>query len=311
MSLECDPVQARRMLFLGTMDDTNPLAKLRGNALVLSKIIDDVDDDFVRKRICQSSEAMSIIEIWPRTQLSIQVGMPACHRNDFTVAFPAPQDLKINMMPFKLFSPSTTLPPCCMPYLPMIGCCPLHALSLDEYKNRVAYLTVHESIVEPNKCQRRSGIHIERPKVLSKGQDRICTTKSDWEMYKSIAWGLGGWDDGYPIDGIYMASNVTGTCRVYPCLVEEPERVTDKHGGISDKFKGHLGEGRLLGAGELCWITDRTPHESLPLPTSNVTYRQFFRLVVGRVGAWYSKHNTANPMGILPDAPIVDDDKFM
>lgn len=30
-------------------------------------------------------------------------------------------------------------------------------------------------------------------------------------------------------------------------------------------MRARLGPGRVLKAGELCWITDRTPHESLPL----------------------------------------------
>jgi hypothetical protein len=38
--------------------------------------------------------------------------------------------------------------------------------------------------------------------------------------------------------------------------------------------------------------------------------RQFFRLVVGRISAWYSAHSTANPL-VEPDAPVVHGDKFL
>jgi hypothetical protein len=61
---------------------------------------------------------------------------------------------------------------------------------------------------------------------------------------------------------------------------------------------------------------DRTPHESLPVkapendPMATHAYRQFFRLVVGSISVWYSKHNTPNPLGMLPDAPISNEDKF-
>ena len=49
-------------------------------------------------------------------------------------------------------------------------------------------------------------------------------------------------------------------------------------------------------------MTDRTPHESLPLKTG--TYRQFFRLVTSRVGLWFADHSTPNPFGIVPDPKI-------
>ena len=50
------------------------------------------------------------------------------------------------------------------------------------------------------------------------------------------------------------------------------------------------------------WITDRTPHESLPL--NNNTYRQYFRLVTHQVSLWFEDHSTKNPLGAVPD-PII------
>ena len=62
-----------------------------------------------------------------------------------------------------------------------------------------------------------------------------------------------------------------------------------------------------LEANELAWITDRTPHESLPVNGE----RQYFRLVVGKIGAWYAHHSTANPIVPVPDdVTIVQGDKF-
>ena len=66
---------------------------------------------------------------------------------------------------------------------------------------------------------------------------------------------------------------------------------------------------RLLDAGELLWLTDHTPHEAVPNETGEAYYRQFFYLTTG-VGVWYSQHNTANPLGIKPDAEISDANKF-
>jgi hypothetical protein len=128
-------------------------------------------------------------------------------------------------------------------------------------------------------------------------------------------WGHGEWSDKTPVDGIYCASNVADSCRVWPVLITEPAQVTDQHGGL-EHFREYLGASVTLPADALCWMTDRTPHETLPLQapahdrTAKHVYRQFFRLVVGKLAVWYSQHNTPNPCGLLPDAPIVDVDKF-
>lgn len=59
-------------------------------------------------------------------------------------------------------------------------------------------------------------------------------------------------------------------------------------------------------------MTDKTPHESLPNLSDKPVYRQFFRLVMEPIDAWYSQHNTPNPMGLQPsdNATIVHDNKF-
>ena len=72
---------------------------------------------------------------------------------------------------------------------------------------------------------------------------------------------------------------------------------------------------RTLEAGELIWMTDRTPHESLPIPAAAAsagTRRQYFRLVVGQVSAWFADHSTPNPLGTVPppEVRIVHGDKF-
>ena len=52
----------------------------------------------------------------------------------------------------------------------------------------------------------------------------------------------------------------------------------------------------------LYWMTDRTPHEALPLKDG--MYRQFFRLVTSRVSLWFQDHSTPNPNGVKPDPQI-------
>ena len=62
--------------------------------------------------------------------------------------------------------------------------------------------------------------------------------------------------------------------------------------------------------GEMVWITDCTPHESLPLPAGKS--RQYFRLVTSDVSVWYADHSTPNPLGIVPpeNVKIVSGNKF-
>jgi hypothetical protein len=74
--------------------------------------------------------------------------------------------------------------------------------------------------------------------------------------------------------------------------------------GSLGAYKGPIS----LRAGELFWMTDRTPHQSMPVREG--TQRQFFRLVTGKVDAWFAAHSTPNPLGTLPDAEIIHHDKF-
>ena len=119
--------------------------------------------------------------------------------------------------------------------------------------------------------------------------------------------------------GIYLASNLANTTRVWNCGVE-PE-VVQRLGDIEYLRPGLPGPGETLLPHKLYWLTDRlvearpgqasinndplhyrTPHESLPLPQSG--YRQFFRLVTSEVSLWYRDHSTPNPLEVQPDPAI-------
>ena len=237
--------------------------------------------------------------------------------------FPPSRGINVNMMPFLLFDPRSTLPDELQSYADIIKTISMLIPRVGSTDSHIAYLTVHESDVAANQTQRRPGLHIESS--LARDNSRMCLKDpscSAWDdenrVWNSVAWGIGhvicigppGNGVAVPIDGIYIASSVSDSCIVYPALVEAPEQVTDVHGQLPDDARPLLGKGRLLKAGELCWITDRTPHESLPLQRD--THRQFFRLIVGRIEKWYTMHNTPNPLGIMPDASvqIVREDKF-
>merc|ERR1712129_123979 len=106
-----------------------------------------------------------------------------------------------------------------------------------------------------------------------------------------------------------MASNVSNTCAVWNCAIDEgdDEKKNDSEDTIVGK-NGSLEHMRsmmpndkkyLLEAHKLYWMTDRTPHEALPMEKSG--WRQFFRLVSPNLSVWYEQHSTKNPIGIVPD----------
>jgi len=109
--------------------------------------------------------------------------------------------------------------------------------------------------------------------------------------------------------GIYIASNQPNSCRAWDCRV-----AVNAIGRLGDveHMRGVMPEsGTDLEAGRLYWLTDRTPHESLPLQKG--AFRQFFRLVTSQVSLWYADHSTPNPLGVQPDPAItriVVGDKF-
>jgi len=109
--------------------------------------------------------------------------------------------------------------------------------------------------------------------------------------------------------GIYLASSVSSSCRVWDCVVDT--KAVNRLGDV-EYLRGVLpGPGMEMEAGQLYWITDRTPHESVPL--KEASFRQFFRLVTSQVSLWYSDHSTPNPLGVVPDpslTKIVKGDKF-
>lgn len=211
-----------------------------------------------------------------------------------SVGFPESQNIAVNMMPF-IMGDHNSIPDNLKQYTPLIDACDT------EQVGKIGYLTITESTVKSNVSQRRGGIHTESPGKLF--------------AFGGNSWGGNGWGGGYqepikkpkpkpkPKGGVYMASNVSDSCKVWDARVEIPGKLGD-----CEHLRDTLGDGQLLKCGELWWMTDKTPHESLPVPPG--TNRQFFRLVTNQVSFWFSKHSTPNPLGILPDCPIIDVDKF-
>lgn len=86
-----------------------------------------------------------------------------------------------------------------------------------------------------------------------------------------------------------VSAHVLGPA-VPACLRNQQDNCS---GAVSFLMRHCMGVWDAPQAGQLCWLTDTTPHESLPLhPPANDqnakrVYRQFFRLVVGPVSTWW------------------------
>ena len=109
------------------------------------------------------------------------------------------------------------------------------------------------------------------------------------------------------IGGIYLASNVPNSCRAWDCKIERDSKsgvdIIGQHDSC-EHIKDFLPNDKevMLEADCIYWLTDRAPHESLPLKER--TYCQFFRVVTEQVSFWFADHSTANPYGVSPDPNI-------
>lgn len=144
----------------GTLDDGNPLAKLRGNGLVWSRVFEDIN------RLVEHIDARPVAH---------HVVQPPWR----DLQFPAPADIIVNMMPIKLFQLRETLPEHLHQYIPLIRACPTGLgklcpfeaveAGMDVSHDKVAYLTVHESLVPVGEPQLQAGLHVERPGLQVSG----------------------------------------------------------------------------------------------------------------------------------------------
>jgi hypothetical protein len=175
-------------------------------------------------------------------------------------------------------------------YAPLLAACPVNR---NEFA-KIVYLTIHESTTtEEGQSQRRGGLHTETPGRIWHEAARDECRRSP-HAQKHTLWPSFGYSE--YVGGLYMASNVANSCRIWNCKVEDLGEVVGPLGDL-EHLRSELGEGETLGAGEVVWITDATPHESLPLKSG--TARQYFRLVTSEISTWYVDHSTPNPLGIV------------
>ena len=286
-----------RAILQGLYDTESPLHKLLGLHFILKSIWNNVVEHWKSNIKKSDDDDLSFV---------------AARRREFgrldhwdRIKFPKATNININMMPFVMGTnfKETKLPRYLQHYWENI----IRYCILESEEGKIGYLTVHESKVDKGTSQRRPGIHTESPGLImlkeSKGNFVLDERCHRW------GYGQGKFREASGLElqgGIFMASNVENSCRVWNCQIQRPKvdclDIVGKHGDIEHLREFLPTDSETMVANHLYWITDRTPHESLPL--AHRGYRQFFRLVTSLVGLWFENHSTKNPNGVVPDPKI-------
>uniref|UniRef100_A0A7S3JYP0 Uncharacterized protein n=1 Tax=Aureoumbra lagunensis TaxID=44058 RepID=A0A7S3JYP0_9STRA len=286
-------------LLLGTHDPKSKLSKFRGFELILRMIATRLAELHADKWIEKDGV------------YAVAIGK---------VRFPESKNRYCNMMPIKIGDPAT-IPPEYEDYLPLIAAVPL---ARDDWAE-VAYLTIDERQVEAGQSHRRAGLHVEAPTIGLKENINFFEFP-EGHMPLTLRWGRGYFihhnkkhDDevisvrtntgtyGHFEGGLFMASNIDDSCRVYNCK-PTADAPRGKLGDL-EHLRRFMPLGHTLKKNTLVWLCDLAPHESLPLPES--TYRQFFRLVTRHIDVWYADHSTPNPLCELPShVRVIHGSKF-
>eukprot|EP01084_Bolivina_argentea_P213016 361942_1 len=274
-----------RILLIATYDDTNIFSNLRGVRYILKAIWEYV---------LQFNK-----HYWHQFIKYPNYTTPFALKRK-TIYFPKPTNININMMPFRLTGcfDTTGLPKHLEPYfIRLIKPCLLCDFT---QLNRICFLTINESLVDYGCTQRRPGIHTESPGYIyinDEIDEKTIHHNSKAEYIKGggrtakkmyVGTFGGGYTRHEQHDGIYMASSVSNTTAIWNCqIIKKLDTDVIGHLGDIGHLKSSLPAEKKFYISENClyWLTDRTPHEALPM--HKPTYRQFFRLVTYNVNLWH------------------------
>ncbi len=300
--LEC----VGRVLLVGVRDPGSPLSLLRGVARNLMPLIYarlqamyeahiEVDDNVVQGKGSRDA-SMTTVSAW-------NCGVFR--------AFPDHADppINVNMMPCSMNRKSLTgLPNGGGDWADYLTKTRAFRFASTNESSDVVFLTIHESTVEAGQSQRRPGLHVEAPGTLVHPGSCVVYPQ------QIPSWGgrapMTQWSEEMD-GGLFMASNIDNSCQIWHCRILRPEQVVGEGGSIEHMRAAlsRVARSSLMRAHEVWWITDATPHESLPL--KKTTKRTFVRVVSPTVTAWYADHSTHNTKTPLPgDVTVVKGDKF-
>merc|ERR1712046_11222 len=138
------------------------------------------------------------------------------------------------MMPIVIVDPRS-IPEEYLQYLPLLKAC--RGFTDRVEMGQIGYLTVQESLVSKGQSQRRPCLHTETPGLVTVSGGRIETIEVGWGGGEFVCHKLCG--------GIYMASTISGSCRVWNAQIRNPSEVVGPHGDI-EHVREFLGDGKSL-----------------------------------------------------------------
>ena len=332
-----------RLLFLGVRDERSSLFRLSGNLDELALIwhfvklawAEELLAESLSNRKCIAFAHVDMVEFPESTGRDVNM-MPFVMFDRSSL----PEDLQC-YWPMIRQCTRALVRKDDSPGKPFTGLGPCASLA-----RSVGYLTVQESVVSRGASQRRPGLHTEGFTRLP-SESGTCLRTPFWHGWGfGKCMGAGEFEGGiFMASNVDDSCHVYDTLvppelvgrggdishlrdtfhRHLPAAPQPRYRREREHCacpppgskgapvGDAHVTAGHGGKVRVGGPismqeNELYWITDRTPHESMPLAEG--THRQYFRLVAGKVDVWFAAHSTPNPLGTLPDAPIFTADKF-
>ena len=90
-----------------------------------------------------------------------------------------------------------------------------------------------------------------------------------------------------------MSSSVPDSEKAWNYQVNDESLEWELENGNIESIRERLpGQGELLKPGQVYWMSDRAPYESLPM--TQTTMSQFFRITTSEVGFWFKDHYTTN-----------------
>ena len=215
-----------------------------------------------------------------------------------SVKFPPPRGRKVYMLPF-VMGKRESLPDDLQPYHDaIIVKCPVEESQI----GKVCFLTVYEGKIEPDSTWRlQTGLRVAADAVFRSGPEFIACAalKRSMNQLECIS-------PDQMRGGSFVASSLSNTTRVWNALVDKTEidRFQQCNRGDVEHLRPFMVKQgithRTLQAGELTWMTDRTPYECLPQSQDN--YHQFFRLVTSDVYLRDPDETTLNRLVPIPRA---------
>lgn len=328
-----------KLIFEGVYDPDSYLHVLLGKPHLILMIWDKIKDGWSRHIKKPSSYKYRELLAKKGKPGDVTGSDVAFIRELDRVRFPEPTNINVTMMPFvaSCSFAETKLPEYIRPYAAMISAVVQSSFGYNNInqkraEGKIYFLTVHEYQTtgpeeDSRRCSRLRTVNLgkttrNRKRETTKAIKRSADDDGAFGIASSSSAGAGSCDliickhhsnrrrmkndATCHSGGIYVASSTPNSQRVWDCKIEaDPstgEETIEKGGDINHlRMFLPVGDALELEGNTLYWMTDRTPHETLPLECGN---HQYFQVVTSQLSAWFTDWYSNNPNGVKSDQSI-------